>query len=62
VAWGIEVFDLARIWASTDARNARSFRVLEKLGMHREALRVGDHVGRVGESIDELVYGLNLSR
>jgi len=62
MAWGIEVFDLVRIWASTDARHLRSCRVLEKLGMQRETLRAGDHVGRFGELVDEVVYGLNLTR
>jgi RimJ/RimL family protein N-acetyltransferase len=58
VAWGIETFDLMRVWASTDVRNVRSLRVLEKLGMQREILRARDHVGRGGELIDEVVYGL----
>jgi len=62
MAWGIEVFGLKRIWASTDARHLGSQRVLEKLGMQREALRVEDHAGRDGEVIDEVVYGLNLPR
>ena len=61
IAWGIDAFDLARIWASTDARHVLSQRVLEKLGMQREALRVADHVDRNGELIDEVVYGLNLT-
>ncbi len=61
MAWGIETFGLARIWASTDARHVRSQRVLEKLGMQREALRVGHLVGRDGELIDEMVYGLNVT-
>lgn len=60
IAWGIETFGLARIWASTDLRNVRSLRVLEKLGMQREALRVNDHAGRDGELIDEVVYGINI--
>jgi hypothetical protein len=30
--------------------------------MDREALRVGDHVGRFGELVDEVVYGLSLTR
>jgi ribosomal-protein-alanine N-acetyltransferase len=59
--WAIETFDLLRIWASTDARNIRSRRVLEKLGMQLEELRVGNHVGRAGEVIDEVVYGLSLT-
>jgi ribosomal-protein-alanine N-acetyltransferase len=62
MAWGIQTFGLARVWASTDARHVRSQRVLEKLGMQREALRLGHHVGRNGELIDELVYALNVTR
>jgi ribosomal-protein-alanine N-acetyltransferase len=62
VEWGIDAFELVRIWASTDVLNVRSQRVLEKLGMQREALRVAHHVGRNGESVDEVVYGLNLTR
>ncbi len=62
IGWGIEAFDLVRIWASTDARNARSQRVMAKLGMQREALRVAHHVGRNGELIDEVLFGLNLTR
>ncbi|HEV2294846.1 MAG TPA: GNAT family N-acetyltransferase [Tepidisphaeraceae bacterium] len=61
MAWAIETFGLVRIWASTDARHVRSRRVLEKLGMQREGLRVGDHIGRAGETVDEVVYGLNLA-
>ena len=48
-------------WASTDVRLVRSRRVLEKLGMQPEAVRVGDHRGRAGELVDEMVYGLNLA-
>jgi ribosomal-protein-alanine N-acetyltransferase len=62
MAWGIETFGLARIWASTDVRHIRSQRVLEKLEMKRESLHAGHHAGRNGESIDEVVYGLDLPR
>jgi len=61
-AWAIEAFALLRIWASTDARNHRSLRVMEKLGMEREALRVGGSVGRDGELVDEVVYAVNIGR
>jgi ribosomal-protein-alanine N-acetyltransferase len=61
IAWAVDTFSLVRIWASTDARHVRSRRVLEKLGMQPEAVRVGDHVGRGGELVDEMVYGLNLA-
>ena len=60
IEWAIEAFGLTRIWGSTDSRNVRSLRVLEKLGMARETLRVADHVGRDGEPVDEVVYGLSL--
>ena len=61
ISWGFEVLGLVRIWASTDARHVRSQRVLEKLGMRREAIRVGDHVGRDGMLADEVVYGISRS-
>jgi RimJ/RimL family protein N-acetyltransferase len=51
---------LTRIWGSTDARHVRSQRVLQKLGMVRESVRFADHVGRDGEPVDEVVYGLSL--
>jgi ribosomal-protein-alanine N-acetyltransferase len=60
--WATRTFDLGRIWASTDSRNVRSQRVLQKLGMRREALRVQDHVGRDGELVDEVVYGRTIAR
>jgi ribosomal-protein-alanine N-acetyltransferase len=61
ISWAIQAFSLVRIWASTDIRNVRSQKVLKKLGFKREELRVDDHVGRNGEMIDEVVYGLNLA-
>jgi ribosomal-protein-alanine N-acetyltransferase len=36
IAWGFETFQLSKVWASTDAQNVRSCRVLEKLGMQHE--------------------------
>src|SRR6266498_526123 len=56
MAWGIEAFGLARIWASTDVRHVKSQRVLEKLGMKCESLQVAHHMGRNGELIDEVTY------
>jgi [ribosomal protein S5]-alanine N-acetyltransferase len=58
--WAFETFDLQRIWASTDARNIRSRRVLEKLGMKLEEVRVGNHIGRAGEISDQVVYSVSL--
>ncbi len=61
MAWAIEAYGLTRVWASTDVRNVRSCRVLEKLGMRRERVRVADHVGRDGVMVDEVVYGIDLT-
>jgi ribosomal-protein-alanine N-acetyltransferase len=60
VAWAATAFGLVRIWAATDARNLRSVRVLEKLGMQREGIRAGDRAGRGGEVVEEVVYGLDI--
>ncbi|MBA3777418.1 MAG: GNAT family N-acetyltransferase [Betaproteobacteria bacterium] len=61
MAWGIPTFALTRVWASTDIRHLRSQRVLEKLGMRREAILPGHHLGRDREVIDEVVYGIDLA-
>lgn len=58
VAWGFRTFDLGRVWASTDARNVRSQRVMEKLGMRREGMRRGRQLGRDGQPVDEVVYAM----
>lgn len=60
VSWSTEAFGLVRIWASTEAGNVRSQRVLEKLGLQREVMLPGNHVGRDGARVDEVVYGLDL--
>lgn len=61
IVWAATSVGPARICASTDLRNVRSRRVLEKLRTQYESLRRADHVGRNGEVIDEVVYGLNLT-
>ena len=48
---------LGRVWARVDTPNIASIRVLEKLGMQREAVMRRCHV-RQGELIDLAVYGL----
>jgi ribosomal-protein-alanine N-acetyltransferase len=60
LAWAIATFALRRVWASTDARHVRSQRVMEKLGLTRELVKIGDHRGRDGALVDEVVYGLDL--
>jgi ribosomal-protein-alanine N-acetyltransferase len=41
VSWVISVRGIPRIWATCDAENHRSMRVLEKLGLRREGLVSG---------------------
>jgi len=48
---------LARIRAKTDARNARSLRVMEKLGVKQEGRLRSDRLFR-DELVDEIVCGL----
>jgi RimJ/RimL family protein N-acetyltransferase len=43
-AWALSTRRLPRIWATCDAQNARSIRVLEKLGLEREGLVPGGMV------------------
>ena len=54
---GFEVLGLHRIVASADARNEASIRVMERLGMRREAyLRENEFVK--GEWTDEVIYAM----
>ena len=48
---------LTRIRASADSRNHASLRVLEKVGMTREAVLRGNHYTR-DEACDEVCFGL----
>ena len=57
VAWGFEAFALAKIWATTDARNTRSQRLMEKLGMQLEG-RLRSHERARDGRTDKLCYGL----
>jgi ribosomal-protein-alanine N-acetyltransferase len=58
--WGTDAFALKRVWASTDVRHLRSQRVLEKLGMRRESIVPGHHLGRDAKPVEEVVYGMDL--
>jgi aminoglycoside 6'-N-acetyltransferase len=49
--------ELHRVYAFTDARNARSRRVLEKLGMRDEGLLRAHHCHR-GVLVDAVYYGI----
>ncbi len=55
--WAFPHFELERVWARTDAENRQSWRVMEKLGMQREAHLRSHRVLR-GERRDEVVYGI----
>jgi [ribosomal protein S5]-alanine N-acetyltransferase len=57
VDYGFRTFGLAKIYARADPRNVASVRVMEKLGMRREAL-LRSHVLRRGERCDRVYYGL----
>lgn len=60
VAWAAEAYALVRVWASVDARNVGSRRVLEKLGLLEEGRTAGG-TGRDGETTESVVYGLDLA-
>lgn len=57
VAWAFDAFALARIWATTDVRNTRSQRLMEKLGMRLEGRLRSHEQARDGRT-DKLCYGL----
>jgi ribosomal-protein-alanine N-acetyltransferase len=57
VDWGFQTLGLEKIFATADARNRRSQRVMEKLGMTREAYLRKHRFSR-GEIIDEVWYGI----
>jgi ribosomal-protein-alanine N-acetyltransferase len=57
VAYGFATLGLHRIYATTSNINSRSWRVMERLGMRREAcMREAEF--HDGEWIDVLIYGL----
>lgn len=55
VEFGIRVLGLHRIWATCHVDNARSARVLERIGMQREG-RLRDHVRARGAWRDSYLY------
>ncbi|MGV3541444.1 MAG: GNAT family N-acetyltransferase [Rufibacter sp.] len=55
--FGFEELNLHRIWADCDPRNVGSYRVMEKLGMRREA-HFKENILIKGEWCDSLVYAL----
>lgn len=57
VAWGLETLHLQRIFATADARNLASIRVMRKLGMQHEAT-LRKHRFYRGEHADEVWYAI----
>ena len=57
IDWGFTERGLAKVYATADLRNRRSWRVMEKLGMTREGVLRSHRMGREGR-IDEVYYGL----
>jgi RimJ/RimL family protein N-acetyltransferase len=57
IAHGFEHYDLHRVYGRLEPRNAASARVLEKLGMRREALLLENEWVK-GEWQSEAIYAL----
>ncbi|MCC6238399.1 MAG: GNAT family N-acetyltransferase [Dehalococcoidia bacterium] len=57
VAWCFEAWPVRRVYATASARNVGSWRVMEQVGMRREALLRGHREER-GVVADEVVYGI----
>ncbi|MPZ14970.1 MAG: GNAT family N-acetyltransferase [Chloroflexi bacterium] len=57
IDWAFLAYGLEKVFARADARNVQSHRVMEKLGMRREAL-LRQHRMHGGERTDEVWYGL----
>ena len=55
--WAFREYGLAKVYTLADARNDRSLRVMEKLGMKREAVYRTDEVER-GERVDGVSYAV----
>ncbi|MEM9189413.1 MAG: GNAT family N-acetyltransferase [Myxococcota bacterium] len=60
--WAATTFELDRVWASTDARNHRSIRLMNRLGMKQVATRKRDHQDRHGNWVDEVVYEMGVAK
>lgn len=57
ITWVFPTYDLDKVFARGDSRNLQSQRVMEKLGMTREAC-LRKHRMHRGERVDEVWYGL----
>jgi len=57
IGWAFPTYGVAKVFARADARNERSWRVMEKLGMTREGLLRKHRLTPDGRA-DEVIYGL----
>lgn len=57
LGFGFRRLNLHRITASTDVRNERSWRLMERLGMRREAHFIHKHLVH-GEWVDDYLYAI----
>ena len=55
--WGFTELGLAKIYAGAEGGNTQSQRVMEKVGMTREAFLRSNHIGRGGR-VDQVLYGI----
>ena len=55
--WAFLECNLGRVFARTDRRNLRSWRLMERVGMRREGVLRGHRIARDGRQ-DEVIYGL----
>jgi len=58
IDYGFETLSLAKVFATTEVGNVASVRVMEKLGMTREALLRSARLARDGTRADELRYAV----
>jgi ribosomal-protein-alanine N-acetyltransferase len=55
--WGFRTFDIDKVFASANAENVKSHRVMDKLGMKQEAL-LRQHRHFRGRQVDKVVYAI----
>ena len=57
IGWGFERYDLNKVGAYAALKNRQSWRVMEKLGMTREAV-LRSHAKLWDEYVDDVYYGV----
>ena len=56
--WAFAIFPIAKVFATAEAGNEASHRIMEKLGMAREAVLRKGRLTRDGRRVDEVHYGV----